>query len=63
MFGKERFQSVINDWFKTIQLNEFNQNKMSNNQSEIDFYKNVFNFKMKNPSILSILEQVRIEFT
>ena len=52
MFGKERFQAILNEWLTSIK-------ELSNKQStNFDYHSKLVEYKKENKSMLKIFEQV-----
>ena len=64
MFGSEKFQSIINDWFRIIQMSElkFSRAITNTSTSQLNAYLKGIDIKNANPSILTILEQYIIQY-
>ena len=64
MFGSEKFQSIINDWFRIIQMSElkFSRELTNTSSTQLDSYLKGLEIRNSNPSLLTILEQYIIQY-
>ena len=63
IFGKDKFQSIIKDWFKIVLMSEmrinYSQTNQTTNQShQLESYLKSVQAKKANPSVLDIVERV-----
>jgi hypothetical protein len=65
MFGNEKFQGMITDWFKILKLKETSSNNYDNSSlisGLIESHVNNLKNKKQELSILNVLEQVIYNF-
>jgi hypothetical protein len=60
IFGSEKFQNIINDWFKLNKDNETYEDisNVNKTDSQVELFLNNINNIKEDNSILNILEQV-----